>query len=162
LVLFVTVRRIAVKEQVHPVRIEPRWPAALAIIVVLSILTLLPTRIRLFPFWVTYVIGIAPFLPMAGVWLSKAAAWWLHIERVTILVFSVAIETLNITVLLYLIFNMLARPAGFSGRQLLTSSFGTWIANVLAFSTVYWMLDRGGPEARLALSANGGAGRGAG
>jgi hypothetical protein len=72
---------------------------------------------------------------------------WLRVERTTTLVFSVLAEAVTLTTLLYLMVEMLNRPADFSGRQLLTSSIGAWITNVLAFSLVYWQIDRGGPEA---------------
>ena len=32
--------------------------------------------------------------------------------------------------------------------MLLASSIGVWVDNVLAFSLLYWQLDRGGPHAR--------------
>ena len=35
-----------------------------------------------------------------------------------------------------------------SGLVLLASSIGVWAQNVLAFSLLYWQLDRGGPHAR--------------
>jgi uncharacterized membrane protein len=87
-------------------------------------------------------------LPVVGVWLTGAQPRWLRTERATTLVFSVLAEAVTLTTLLYLVFEMLNRPADFSGRQLLTSSIGAWITNILAFSLVYWQLDRGGPEAR--------------
>jgi hypothetical protein len=136
------------KEPAQPIRIEPRWPVVLSVLVVLFVLTMLPARIRLLPSWFAYAIGIALLLPMAGVWLSGAHAWWLRVERTTTLVFSVFAEAVTLTTLLYLIFQMLDRPADFSGRQLLTTSIGAWVTNVLAFSLVYWRIDRGGPEAR--------------
>jgi uncharacterized membrane protein len=43
---------------------------------------------------------------------------------------------------------MLSRTESVSGLQMLTSSVGAWVANVLAFAMAYWQLDRGGPEAR--------------
>ena len=111
-------------------------------------LTLLPARIRLFPSWFPYAIGMGLLLPMVGVWLSGAQTRWLRVERTTTLVFSVLAEAVTLTTVLYLIFKMLNRPEDFSGRQLLTSSIGAWGTNVLAFSLVYWRIDRGGPEAR--------------
>jgi len=42
-----------------PQTIEPRWPVALTIGVVLVLLTVLPDRIRVVPVWVTYLLGIA-------------------------------------------------------------------------------------------------------
>jgi hypothetical protein len=132
----------------QPIRMESRWPVVLAILAVLLVLTLLPARTRLVPFWFPYAVGMALLLPVVGVWLSGAQARWLRVERTTTLVFSVLAEAMTLTTLLYLIFEMLNRPADFSGRQLLTSSIAAWITNVLAFSLVYWRIDRGGPEAR--------------
>jgi len=137
-----------VTELAPPIRIESRWPVVLTILGVLFVLMLLHTRVRLFPFWFPYAIGIALLLPIAGVWLSGGDTRWLRVERATTLAFSVLMEAVTLTMLLYLIFAMLNRPADFSGRQLLTSSITAWITNVLAFSLVYWRIDRDGPEAR--------------
>jgi len=137
-----------VKEPAQPIRIEPRWPLVLATLAVLCVLTFLPARIRLFPSWFPYAVGMALLLPMAVVWLSGVQARWLRVERTTTLVFSVLAEAVTLTTVLYLVIKMLDRPEDFSGRQLLTSSIGAWITNVLAFSLVYWRIDRGGPEAR--------------
>lgn len=136
------------KEPAQPIRIEPRWPLVLATLAVLCVLTFLPARIRLFPSWFPYAVGMALLLPMAVVWLSGVQARWLRVERTTTLVFSVLAEAVTLTTVLYLVIKMLDRPEDFSGRQLLTSSIGAWITNVLAFSLVYWRIDRGGPEAR--------------
>ncbi|HEY9648016.1 MAG TPA: hypothetical protein V6C88_16695, partial [Chroococcidiopsis sp.] len=35
------------------------------------------------------------------------------------------------------------------GLELLSSSVGIWITNVLTFSLLYWQVDRGGPETRI-------------
>ena len=40
-----------------------------------------------------------------------------------------------------------------AGQQLLTAGIEAWVTNVLAFSIVYWDLDRGGPEDRANESA---------
>jgi hypothetical protein len=47
------------KETVHPLRHEPRWPVALAILALILLLSLLPQAIRLLPVWVTHVLGVA-------------------------------------------------------------------------------------------------------
>jgi hypothetical protein len=108
----------------------------------------LPARIRLLPYWFPYLIGSGLLLPIAGVSLSRADARWLRVERLTTLVFSAVVEAVTLTTLLYLVLEMLHRPADFSGRQLLTTSIGAWTTNVLVFSLVYWQMDRGSPEAR--------------
>jgi hypothetical protein len=136
------------KERAQPVRLEPRWPIALTILAVLFLLALLPGRTRLFPYWLGYAIGMALLLPMAGVWLSGARTWWLRLERITTLCCSLIVEIMTLTTVLYLVREMVNRPMALSGRQLLTSSIGAWVVNVMAFSLVYWQIDRGGPEAR--------------
>ena len=136
------------KEQDPRLRLEPRWPVVLTILAVLFVLTLLPSRTRLLPSWFPYAIGTVVVLPMAGIWLSGGHVWWLRVERATTMAFSVVAEVVTLTTLLYLIREMMERPADFSGRQLFTSSVAAWVTNVLAFSLVYWRIDRGGPEAR--------------
>ncbi len=137
------------KEPARPIRMEPRWPVVLAILAVLFLLTLLPARVRLLPFWSPYAIGLALLVPIVRVWLSGADTRWLRVERATTLFFSVLTEAVTFTTLLYLVAAMLNRPEAFSGRQLLTSSVGAWVTNVLVFSLVDWQIDRGGPEARM-------------
>jgi hypothetical protein len=136
------------KDLVQPLRIEPRWPAALAILVVLLLLTVLPGRVRLFPFWVPFVVVIATLLPMAVVALSAARARWLRVERAITLVFVALMGLANVSILAYLVRTMVSRPGDIGGLQLLTSSIALWVTNVLAFSLLYWQMDRGGPEAR--------------
>jgi hypothetical protein len=135
-------------ERTQTIRIEPRWPVALAILAVLFLLTVLRSRARLFQSWVAYAIAMALLLPMGGVWLSGAQTWWLRLERITTLCLSLILEIITLASIWYLVGEMVNRPTALSGRQLLTSSIGAWVANVLAFSLVYWQIDRGGPESR--------------
>jgi hypothetical protein len=136
------------KKLVQPMRIEPRWPVALNIVVVLFVLALTPARVQLFPSWLPYVVGTGLLLPVVFVWMGGARPWMLRIERVTVPVFSLVALAAILTTLIYLMLAMLQRPESFSGRQLLTSSLGAWVANVMMFSLLYWRMDRGGPEAR--------------
>jgi hypothetical protein len=128
-------------------RLEPRWPVVLQVVFLFCVLAM-PTRIRLLPIWFGYSLGIGLILPMIVVWLSGAHPLWLRIERVTTLVCSICAELTTLLTLGYLISEMLVRPTGLSGRQLLSSSIGAWTANVIAFSIIYWNIDRGGPQAR--------------
>ncbi len=137
------------RESAAPIRYEPRWLVVLAVLAVLLLLTLLPARVRLLPFWFPYVVGVGLLVPIIGVWLSGADARWLRLERMTTLVISTSVEAMTFTNLLYLVFAMLNRPEDFSGRQLLASSIGAWVINVLVFALVDWQIDRGGPEARM-------------
>jgi hypothetical protein len=138
----------AVKEGGPALRIEPRWPVALAVIAILFLLTVLHGRVRVFPIWVPYVIGIALIVPMLGITLTAAKARWLRIERTIALVLFVVAGAGTIANLSYLIAVMVRRSGELSGTQLLTSSIAMWVSNVLSFSLLYWQIDRGGPEAR--------------
>ncbi|HAL91935.1 MAG TPA: hypothetical protein DCM68_02785, partial [Verrucomicrobia bacterium] len=137
------------KETVHPLRHEPRWPVALAILGVILLMALLPQAIRLLPVWVTYVLGAAVILPVIGVGWSSARPGWLRTERAVILLFFALSVVLILANLANLIDAMVHRSTEITGVQLLASSIGAWAINVLVFSLLYWQMDRGGPEARV-------------
>jgi hypothetical protein len=136
------------KDPTQPSRTEPRWPAALAILAVLLLLTVLPGRVRLLPVWVPFVVVIVVILPMAGVALAAARARWVRAERAITLLFVALMGLATLSVLAYLVRTMVERPGDIGGLQLLTSSIAVWVTNVLLFSLLYWHMDRGGPEAR--------------
>jgi hypothetical protein len=137
------------KEQTTSVRFEPRWPVVLAILTVLILLAGLPGRIRLFPAWFPYTMGIVVLVPLVAVGLTNANAMWLRIERVVTLIFCVFIEATTVMNLANLIGTMVNRSAEIGGLQLLMSSVAVWVTNVLGFSLLYWQIDRGGPDARV-------------
>lgn len=129
-------------------RIEARWPPALAIFGVVLLLHSLHPRLRVLPTWFPYLLAIAMLVPMAGVALTSARASWLRIERtMTFLCFAV-VEAVTLVTLGRLIGEMVYDSKEVSGLMLLASSIVVWVDNVLAFSLLYWQLDRGGPNAR--------------
>ena len=138
------------KEEAQAARFEPRWPVALAIVAVLFLLAVLPDRVRLFPVWFTNVIGMAVLVSIAAVGLTAAKARWLRIERTGVLLFVVVKGAANLATLAYLVDVMVRRSSEVGGLQLLASSTAVWVTNVLVFSLLYWQVDRGGPEGRVA------------
>lgn len=136
------------KDPAQAIRLEPRWPVALAILVVLALLMVSTSRVRPLPPWLAYVFAAGLLLPMAGVSLSRAHPRWLRIEGWSTLLFATLVETMTLATLVYMVREMVNRPANLGGLQLLASSICVWTLNVLAFSLVYWRIDRGGPEAR--------------
>ena len=119
-----------------------------AVLAVALLLTMMPDRVRVLPVWIPGVLGIVLIMPMAAVMLSREKERWLAIERTITLVFCAAVGSGMIADLALLIGEMVRRSGEVSGVQLLTSSVGLWVLNVLTFSLLYWQLDRGGPEAR--------------
>jgi hypothetical protein len=67
--------------------IEPRWPVALANLIVLAVVVSLPGYLRLFPWWFPYVMAVGLLLPMVVVGLSRHKERWLRIERILLLAF---------------------------------------------------------------------------
>ena len=135
-------------EATEVTHIESRWQVVLAILAIFFLLTLLPSRVRVFPNWVPFLLTIALIAPMVALQLTTPNARWLRVERIVILFFLAIAGFGLIKSLGYLLYEMVRRSFEVSGIQLLTSSVAAWATNVLLFSLVYWRLDRGGPEAR--------------
>lgn len=132
----------------QPMRVESRWPVALATVVLLGLLELLPSRVRMLPKWFPYLLVLALIVPMAAVSISTAKARWLRIERIVVYLFVACAGVLNLSALKFLLSEMLHHSKEITGLHLLSSSIGLWATNVLIFSLAYWRMDRGGPESR--------------
>lgn len=136
------------KEIAPTLRYERRWPVMMTIVAVILLLALLPGPIRLMPLWFTYVLGGAVLVPIAAVGLTAARPRWHRVERAVTLLFVVITAAGTLANLGNLLIAMAQKPANFTGLQLLASSVGVWVTNVLTFSLLYWQMDRGGPDAR--------------
>jgi uncharacterized membrane protein len=130
-------------------RFEPRWPVALAILAVIGLLTLLPGRVRLFPGYTPYLLAIVALVPIVAIELTKASPRWRRIERIVTMLFVVLISFGNLANLANLIVKIQEGATEITGLQLFASSIAVWVTNILAFSMLYWHLDRNGPEARM-------------
>jgi len=135
------------------VRIESRWPGVLAVVALLVLMAILPGRVTLFPAWAPYVLGIVMLAPMAGAALTAGKGRWERLERTITVIFFVIVAAGNLANLANLLNAMVRRSEEVGGLQLLASSIQLWASNVLAFSLLYWQLDRGGPGARENLEA---------
>lgn len=137
------------KEKSAQIHFERRWPVGIAIISVIALLTMLPDRVTVAPLWVTYVFGIVLILPMFFIAQTNAGTLWLHIERIIMILFIITNMAGLIINISSLIKSIIGHTTELSGLQLLTSSIGIWVTNVITFSLAYWQIDCGGPEARL-------------
>ena len=131
------------------IRYEHRWPVAIAILVVIGLLALLPGRIKLFADWFPYAIGILEITPIIAVELTKGNPRWIRFERIVTLLFVVLIVVGTIVNLASLIQKMIQHSTEIGGLQLFASSIAVWTTNILAFSMLYWQIDSGGSEARM-------------
>ncbi|HEY1415529.1 MAG TPA: hypothetical protein VGF42_06555 [Caulobacteraceae bacterium] len=115
----------------------------------IGVLAFLPGRTTLLPGWVTYVVGAVALTPIVAVGLTPTRPWWMRIERTTTLSLFVVATLATLANLAHLIHIMIHKSRELGGLQLLGSSVAIWLTNVLAFSLLYWQIDRGGPEARM-------------
>jgi hypothetical protein len=136
-------------EPAPPLRDEPRWPPALALLIVLFLLVVFPNHVRVLPVWVFHVAVLAMLVAMAAVRLTPAHTLWRRIERLLIILLAVAYVANTCIELVDLIGVITLHPAKSNAFTLLSSSIAIWVANVLTFSMLYWQLDRGGPSARV-------------
>ena len=129
---------------------EPRWPVAVAILVAVFLLAVLPDRLRLVPAWGLWIAGAIVLAPMIAVGMSAGTSRWLRVERIVTLLFVALVTIGTVTSLAYLVRVILRGSTEVRGLELLSSSIGVWVTNVLAFSLLYWQVDRGGPGPRAA------------
>ena len=135
-------------EPAQTIHDEPRWPPALAILVVIFLLATLPGHVYVLPVWVSYLAALAVLVPMAAVALIKQNMLWLRIERTMIILLAAAYVANTIAELADMIGVITLHPSGQNAFSLLSSSVAIWVANVLTFSLLYWQIDRGGPYVR--------------
>jgi hypothetical protein len=129
-------------------RIEARWPVALALLTVIVLLALLPGRIRPLPAWFPWLLGGVAIMPMVAVAATAGKPPWLRLERGAVWLVAGFTGGGTIPIVATLVVAMVRGSTSLTGLQLLTSSVAAWVNNVLAFSLIYWLIDRGGPEAR--------------
>jgi len=131
------------------VTLEPRWPVALAVLATLAIVAELPERIRLLPAWASYLAALVVLFPIVAVALTAGKRPWRQIERIAVFLFFIIAAVMMLANLTNLVFAMIRRSSEVGGLQLLSSSIGVWVTNVLMFALLYWQIDRSGPEARV-------------
>lgn len=127
------------------VHYEHKFPVLLAILGAFALYLLLPESISLFPRWVVPIAGALVLLPLIIMnprRVSRETTWsrWLGIG------FALALAAVNqyyVVVIVMQLVNGLI-----DGPSILLTAFAVWITNVIAFSLVYWELDKGGPYAR--------------
>ena len=85
---------------------------------------------------------------MAGFALTAGNQLWLGIERTMVILLAGAYVANTVAEVGDMIGLITLHPSGNNAFSLLSSAVAIWIANVLAFSLLYWQIDQGGPYAR--------------
>ena len=130
-------------------RIAPRLGAVLIVLAIVLLIALLPQRYHLLPNWFGYLAMAFMLLPMILVWTMQGSALWRRFERAADFVVIGAALALNVANLLVTAYHLVENPGKLEPVPLFYTSIGIWTGNLLIFSLIYWLVDGGGPEARL-------------
>jgi uncharacterized membrane protein len=127
---------------------EHRLPAFVAIVVALVLFAVLPSEVQFLPSWLVPTVSGLVLIPLIAInprRLSVETRWsrWIGIG------FALGLTALNQIYVVLLIIELVQGKA--AGPIVLLTALCVWITNVIAFSLVYWELDRGGPVARRTL-----------
>jgi len=139
--------------QGHAVRHESRWSPALTILAVLLLMAALRGHVFVIPVWVSYLAALVGLTSMAAVAITNGHARWLRLERAIILFWALVYVANTLAELSDMLGVTTFHPSGQNAFSLLSSSVAIWVANVLAFSLLYWQIDRGGPAARVSATS---------
>jgi uncharacterized membrane protein len=132
---------------------EPRWPPALALVVFLALnialRVWLPSQSAIRAPWLLPAVeGVLLLVLLAGNpgRLARRTPW---VRRVVLaLVVVLVVAALWATALL--VYDLIKGTGVTQSPQRLLASGGlTWLGNNLAFAFLYWMIDSGGPIARM-------------
>jgi hypothetical protein len=138
----------ATNELAQTIHYESHLVPAFAILAMLLLLEILPGRLQIMPVWFFYLAAAIVLAPMVAVAVAPAKAPWMRIERSTIFLTVIVATAVNVVALGELIVAITVRPDSIGGIPLLTSSIGIWVTNLVAFSLLFWQVDRDGPRAR--------------
>ena len=116
---------------------------------IVGLISILPRRYHLVPSWFAYVGSLFIVLPMLLVWMTQGRVRWRRFERVAEFVGVGTALVLNSANLLVAAYNLVENPGKMEPVTLFYTSIGIWTGNILIFTLIYWLVDGGGPDARL-------------
>jgi len=124
---------------------EDRLPVLIMTLLALVVYFFLPTPFLRFPSWVVPVIGVAALTPLVIFnprRIDREEKWsrWLGVG------FAILLTAVNQLYVGSIIRELINGQA--NGPGVLLTAAGVWVTDVIAFSLVYWELDKGGPVAR--------------
>jgi hypothetical protein len=123
-------------------KLEPRWPAILALLAVGGLRLALPESLSAGPGWLLIlVLGV---LIVPTVWARRVGNNRLNQVLGYLLTSLVTADMVwSLSLLIAALPSHKESP-----RDLLVSAAALWVTNILVFASWYWRLDAGGPSAR--------------
>jgi hypothetical protein len=125
-----------------PNRLEPRWPAMLALLAVGGLRLALPESLSVGPGWL--LIAVVGVLLIPTAWARQRG-----LDNLNKILGYVLTSIVTIDMIWSLGLLIAALPLHKQSPQaLLRSAAALWVTNILVFASWYWRLDAGGPRAR--------------
>jgi hypothetical protein len=125
-----------------PKRLEPRWPAMLALLAVCGLRLALPESLSVGPDWL--LIAVVGVLMIPTIWARYRGLDLLNKILGYVLTSIVTVDMVwSLWLLVAALPSHKQRP-----QDMLMSAAALWITNVIVFASWYWRLDAGGPRAR--------------
>lgn len=125
-----------------PKRLEPRWPAMLALLAVGLLHLAIPESLSVGPDWL--LITVVGVLMIPAIWARQRGLD--HLNKILGYLLA-AIVTVDMVWSLGLLVAALPLHKE-TPLDLLRSASALWVTNILVFASWYWRLDAGGPRAR--------------
>jgi hypothetical protein len=132
-------------------RTEHRFPVFVAAVIALVLFAVLPSEVQFLPNWLVPSIAGVVLIPLIAInprRLNNETRWsrWIGIG------FALGLTAINQVYVVLLVIELVSGQA--RGPIVLLTALCVWITNIIAFSLVYWELDRGGPVARRVEGVN--------
>jgi hypothetical protein len=125
-----------------PKRLEPRWPAMLALLAVGGLRLALPESLSIGPDWLLITVVGVLMIPTAWARLRG-------LNKLNKILGYVLTSIVTVDMVWSLGLLVAALPLHKQAPpDLLRSAAALWITNILVFASWYWRLDAGGPHAR--------------
>ena len=123
-------------------RLEPRWPALLALLAVAGLRLALPRYLLIGPDWLLLAVVSALIVPT----VTSRQRGYHRLNQVLGYLLTSIVTADMVWSLCLLLAALPSRKE--TPRALLVSAGALWITNILVFALWYWRLDAGGPRAR--------------
>ncbi len=127
--------------------VEHRWPASVSILLAMSLYLMLPARYTVGPPWLMPALEVAILLPVS-ISAPQRHAKEGRLSQILATAMIAIVNVANLASLILLIDRLLYHGKLVSGPELIFSSLGIWVTNVIVFALWYWEIDRGGPDQR--------------
>lgn len=128
-------------------RAARRWPAFIAVLLLLAIYSVTPSNMVPRPI----LIVLAALIFVSLVVLNPVRTGREStISRWLAVTLALVLMTANLVDVVFIVNDLITGSS--LGTVILLEALEVWVANVIAFSIVYWEMDRGGPIARATLT----------